>query len=118
MAGVAGRLRLRLRLNQPGLARRSVRSMSEPSDPRLAPMGAVELLNRISYGALNLPDHKRGYWERLGMDIRARGIEGFGPISGSIGPWKASDDDTGPSGAGGPSPPPGPPLGGHMPPRT
>jgi hypothetical protein len=91
--------------------------MSHPSDPRPAPMGAVELLNRINYGALNLPDHKRGYWERLEADIRFRGVEGFGPISGSIGPWKASDDDTGPSGAGGPSPPPGPPLGGHMPPR-
>jgi hypothetical protein len=75
-------------------------------------MGAVELLNRISYGALNLPDHKRGYWERLEADIRRRGVEGFGPISGSIGPWVNPPEYGGPSGGA-----PPPPLGGHMPPR-
>jgi hypothetical protein len=61
--------------------------MSSPSDPRPSPMGAVELLNRLNAAMLEVPNHRRGRLERLEADIRARGVEGFGPISGSIGPW-------------------------------
>jgi hypothetical protein len=92
-----------------GLLRRSKPLMSEPSDPRPSPMGAVELLNRLNAAMLEIPNHRRSRLELLEADIRRRGVEGFGPISGSIGPW------TNPPEYGGP--PPGPPLGSHMPPR-
>jgi hypothetical protein len=103
------------RLNQPGLVtQRSKASpqMSSPSDPRPSPMGAVELLNRLNAAMLEVPNHRRSRLELLEADIRRRGIEGFGPISGSIGPWVNPPEYGGPS-----SGPPPPPLGGHMPPR-
>jgi hypothetical protein len=86
--------------------------MSHSSDPRPSPIGAVELLNRLNAAMLEIPNHRRSRLELLEADIRRRGVEGFGPISGSIGPWVNPPEYGGPSGGA-----PPPPLGGHMPPR-
>jgi hypothetical protein len=77
--------------------------MSHPIDPYASPPNPVtrdELKNRLKAVIREAPIRLHRQIEDIADAMDVRGLEGCGP----------SDLE-------GPSPPPGPPLGGHMPPR-
>jgi hypothetical protein len=78
--------------------------MSHPSDPYTptqSPMTRVELKNRLKAVLREAPVRLHRQIEDIADAMDVRGIEGCGP----------SDLE-------GTNPPPGPPLGGHMPPKA
>jgi hypothetical protein len=86
-------------------ADRQPASMSHPIDPYSSPPNPVtriELKNRLGSLKGESPVRLHGRIDGIIDAIDARGLEGCGPSDLSL---------------GGPSLPPGPPLGGHMPPR-